>query len=98
MKTNKGAHLTETISDVFGSKFVDKLTDVSFSTTEFNLKGMISKLDSGRSSSDRQFFYLNKRPVDLPKLCRAINEVYKIQNKKEYPVFVLTLELNSAAL
>jgi hypothetical protein len=29
----------------------------------------------GRSDNDRQFFFLNSRPVDLPKLTRVVNEV-----------------------
>lgn len=29
----------------------------------------------GRSDNDRQFFFLNQRPVDLPKLTRVVNEV-----------------------
>jgi hypothetical protein len=33
--------------------------------------GLVSKpgLGGGRSDSDRQFFFLNQRPVDMPKVC-----------------------------
>ena len=43
----------------------------------------------GRSSADRQFFYINKRPCELSKVSRVINEVYHMFNRHQYP-FVMT--------
>ncbi|KAJ3236467.1 Mismatch repair endonuclease pms2 [Chytriomyces hyalinus] len=40
----------------------------------------------GRNSNDRQFFYINNRPCDMPKLSRLINEVYKTYNSHQYPM------------
>jgi DNA mismatch repair ATPase MutL len=39
--------------------------------------GFISKVGTGvgRSDNDRQFLYCNGRPVDMPKVVKAINEV-----------------------
>ncbi len=40
---------------------------------------MVSKAGpgNGRAGGDRQFFYLNGRPVDLPKAVRILNDAYK---------------------
>ncbi len=40
---------------------------------------MVSRAGAGcgRASGDRQFFYLNGRPVDLPKAVRALNDSYR---------------------
>ncbi len=32
---------------------------------------------TGRSVGDRQFFYINGRPVDMPRAARHLNEAYK---------------------
>ncbi|KAI9146517.1 hypothetical protein BKA69DRAFT_1130667 [Paraphysoderma sedebokerense] len=59
--------------------------------------GMISKPDwnHGRSSSDRQFFFVNGRPCDLPKVAKMINEVYRTYNTQQYPAFVLDFKLET---
>ena len=31
----------------------------------------------GRAAGDRQFFYLNGRPVDVPRATRLLNESYR---------------------
>ena len=43
------------------------------------LQGFVSKPSpgTGRSSGDRQFFYVNGRPVDLPKMSKTLNELYR---------------------
>lgn len=53
------------------------------------------KPGSGRSSSDRQFFYLNKRPVDLPRVAKVINETFKQFSKKDYPVLFLDITMDT---
>jgi len=32
---------------------------------------------TGRAAGDRQFFYINGRPVDMPRASRHLNEAYK---------------------
>ena len=53
--------------------------------------GLISSATwgQGRSSADRQFYYINGRPVDLPVIAKAVNEVYKSFNTNQLPVVVL---------
>lgn len=45
-------------------------------TGGIHLAGFISSAEwrRGRSSADRQHFFINRRPVELPKVQRAINE------------------------
>lgn len=48
----------------------------------------------GRSSPDRQFFYVNGRPCDLLKISKLINHTYHKYNNKQYPFVFLNLKLN----
>ncbi|EFJ28941.1 hypothetical protein SELMODRAFT_171139 [Selaginella moellendorffii] len=52
---------------------------------------------SGRGSSDRQFFFVNGRPVDLPKFSKLLNELYKSFNSQQYPMAVLNFRLPTTA-
>ncbi|KAJ3094144.1 Mismatch repair endonuclease pms2, partial [Physocladia obscura] len=60
------------------------------------VEGLISRpsLGNGRSSNDHQFFFVNNRPCDLPKLAKLVNEVYKTYNLHQYPVIVWNLLLD----
>lgn len=51
---------------------------------------------SGRSSTDRQFFYINSRPCDPTKVIKLINEVYKQYNNNQYPFVYLNIISKSA--
>ncbi|XP_044270750.1 mismatch repair endonuclease PMS2 [Tribolium madens] len=46
---------------------------------------------SGRSSNDRQFFYINSRPCDPTKVAKVVNEVYKQYNNGQYPFVYLNI-------
>ncbi|XP_043258541.1 mismatch repair endonuclease PMS2 [Colletes gigas] len=48
----------------------------------------------GRSTPDRQFFYVNSRPCDLTKVNKLINHTYHKYNNKQYPFVFLNLKLN----
>ena len=34
-------------------------------------------MGSGRAATDRQFFFVNGRPVDVPKFAKVLNETYR---------------------
>lgn len=61
----------------------------------FHITGYISKPDHGmgRSTADRQFLYINKRPCELSKVLRVINEVYHTYNRHQYPFVMLDITL-----
>ncbi|KAL9656509.1 hypothetical protein ABK040_005272 [Willaertia magna] len=93
-----GKSLKDNIINIFSVKQYNKLMPVEFVNSgdlKIKVTGYISKVDKGfgRSSSDRQFLYVNKRPVDLNKICKSINEIYREHNIHQYPVFILNIEL-----
>lgn len=47
--------------------------------------------------SDRQFFFVNGRPVDMPKVGKLVNELYKGANSRQFPVVILDFTLPSRA-
>ncbi|KAK0208879.1 hypothetical protein DFS33DRAFT_1306169 [Desarmillaria ectypa] len=54
-----------------------KETDSRTSEVEVCIRGLISAPGYGRSSTDRQFLYVNGRPCGLAKIQKTINEVYR---------------------
>ncbi|EJS41939.1 pms1p [Saccharomyces arboricola H-6] len=59
------------------------------------VKGYMSQnsFGCGRNSKDRQFVFVNKRPVEYPTFLKCCNEVYKTFNNVQFPVVFLNLEL-----
>ncbi|XP_004380874.2 mismatch repair endonuclease PMS2 isoform X1 [Trichechus manatus latirostris] len=49
----------------------------------------------GRSSTERQFFFINRRPCDPAKVSRLVNEVYHMYNRHQYPFVVLNISVDS---
>ncbi|XP_009450891.3 mismatch repair endonuclease PMS2 isoform X2 [Pan troglodytes] len=66
----------------------------------FYISGFISQCARGvgRSSTDRQFFFVNRRPCDPAKVCRLVNEVYHMYNRHQYPFVVLNISVDSGNL
>ncbi|KAK5968190.1 DNA mismatch repair protein, partial [Trichostrongylus colubriformis] len=62
---------------------------------DYTIRGFVSSCEHGfgRSSTDRQFVYVNQRPVDYAKICRVVNEVYQQYNRSQYPTLVLNIEV-----
>ncbi|XP_011647670.1 mismatch repair endonuclease PMS2 [Pogonomyrmex barbatus] len=65
-------------------------------TVDFDWECYVSTCDHaiGRSSPDRQFFYVNGRPCDLTKVSKLINSVYHKYNNKQYPFIFLNIKLD----
>ncbi|CAG9770561.1 unnamed protein product [Ceutorhynchus assimilis] len=59
----------------------------------FTLEFLISNAihGSGRSSTDRQFFYINHRPCEPTKVIKLVNEVFRQFNNKQYPFVYLNI-------
>lgn len=66
------------------------------SKIDFDWECYVSSCDHtcGRSTPDRQFFYVNGRPCDLAKINKLINHIYHKFNNKQYPFIFLNLKLN----
>lgn len=63
------------------------------------ITGFISKAGTGvgRSNNDKQFMYINSRPVDVPKVNKAINEVWRQYEMGHKPAYILNLRLSPGA-
>ncbi|KAI4470714.1 dna mismatch repair protein mlh pms mutl [Holotrichia oblita] len=48
---------------------------------------------SGRSASDRQFYYINSRPCEPTKIMKLVNEIYRQFNGNQYPFVYLNIFL-----
>ncbi|XP_074649562.1 mismatch repair endonuclease PMS2-like [Tubulanus polymorphus] len=79
---------------------VSSVTDESGGNSVFKIEGYVSSCEhgKGRSSADRQFFYVNKRPCDLLKVSRLLNEVYHIYNRHQYPFVLLDISLDKESV
>lgn len=60
------------------------------------LVGYISSCEHGfgRSSTDRQFFYVNSRPCEPTKVMKLVNEIYRQYNPNQYPFVFLNINVN----
>jgi DNA mismatch repair protein PMS2 len=70
-----------------------KLSNIGHDYT-IHLNGFISKIGFGRPANDRQYFYINKRPVFLKQWSKVINEVYKTFSNVRSPVVILDLKID----
>ncbi|RYG66461.1 hypothetical protein EON64_09685, partial [archaeon] len=80
LATNYCNRLEDNVSLVFGSAFLATLMPLAVEIEgAVKLSGLLSKAGEGvgRGDSERQFIYLDNRPVDLPPLTRMLNEVFR---------------------
>ncbi|XP_061912054.1 mismatch repair endonuclease PMS2 [Entelurus aequoreus] len=82
---------TENVMEEYGLKGAE-LPEKLFSIT-----GFVSQADHGvgRSATDRQYFFVNKRPCDPHKVNKLVNEVYHMYNRHQYPFVALNIEVAS---
>ncbi|KAJ8363841.1 hypothetical protein SKAU_G00126720 [Synaphobranchus kaupii] len=66
----------------------------------FTIAGFVSQGDHGvgRSSTDRQFFFINNRPCDPSKVSKLVNEVYHMFNRHQYPFVALNITVASGCV
>ena len=64
-----------------------KIDEIRTKTNQFKFSGYISKneetLSVGRAAPDRQFFFINKRPVDVPFLSKILNSEWRRYSSKK---------------
>ncbi|XP_063850292.1 mismatch repair endonuclease PMS2-like isoform X2 [Scylla paramamosain] len=63
--------------------------------SRFALEGLVSTCahGQGRSSTDRQYYFINSRPCDPPKVMKLVNEIYHQYNRHQFPCVVLNIQL-----
>lgn len=71
----------------------DELDNLGLNRFQFD--GYISSCShgSGRSSKDRQFFFINGRPCDPKSVDKMVNDMYHRYNQNQYPFVVLNIIL-----
>jgi len=76
------------------------LQNVDESDIDFRIDGFISSVEhgKGRSSNDRQYFFINSRPCDSQKVFRLINEVYRLYNRHQAPFAALRVSANRSTI
>lgn len=69
-------------------------------TVPVDFDGFISSCEhsSGRSTTDRQFFFINSRPCEPQKITKLINETYKQFNSNQYPFVYLNLKVKQSSV
>lgn len=58
-------------------------------STEFLVSSVVH--GNGRSTTDRQFYYINSRPCEFPRLSSLVNDIYRQFNKSQYPFVYLNI-------
>lgn len=66
----------------------------------FNFDFFISSAQhgSGRSTADRQFYFINNRPCEAGKIAKLVNETYRQFNCNQYPFVYLNLILTKSEI
>lgn len=64
--------------------------------SRFKINGWISKCHHGcgRSSKDRQFFFVNSRPVEPKNVMKLVNDIYHKYNVNQVPFVCLNLDIS----
>lgn len=92
VKTQGSDSLKDNIITVFGMNIFSCLEPVNICISDdCKVDGFLSKpgQGSGRNLGDRQFFFVNGRPVDMPKVGKLVNELYKGANSRQYPIAIM---------
>lgn len=100
LKTQGSGSLKDNIITVFGMSTFSCLQPVSICISDScKVDGFISKpgQGSGRNLGDRQYYFVNGRPVDMPKVTKLVNELYKGANSRQYPIAIMSFSVPSRA-
>ncbi|TMW98551.1 hypothetical protein EJD97_003895 [Solanum chilense] len=96
LKTQGSGSLKDNIITVFGMSTFTCLEPLEVCMSDdCTVEGFISKsgYGSGRNLGDRQYFFVNGRPVDMPKVGKLINELYRGANSRQYPIAIMNFAI-----
>ena len=81
-------------ADIMGADFVENSYDVDYEEEDIKVSGRISLPNFNRGSSDKQFFYINKRPVKDKVFQAALRSSYfDFLARDRHPVCLVFLEI-----
>ncbi len=87
----------ERIYQVFGRDFLAGLIPLDYADGECRLSGYVSRPGAGEAARNRQFFFVNRRPVRERTLLAALNQACAEHlEKSRHPGAVLFLEVSPA--
>ncbi|GJY91086.1 DNA mismatch repair protein [Tanacetum coccineum] len=92
LKTQGSGYLKDNIITMFGMNTFNCLEPVNLYISDTcQVDGFLSKsgYGSGRNIGDRQYYFVNGRPVDMPKVSKLVNELYRSANSKQYPIAIM---------
>ncbi|KAH7624931.1 hypothetical protein Ndes2526B_g00302 [Nannochloris sp. 'desiccata'] len=78
--TQTAPSVKDNVIALFGGKTAEALDCVDFDAGDgLRIVGLVSKATSGtgRAAGDRQFFFINGRPIDMPKAVKVLNESFR---------------------
>ncbi|CAK7348293.1 unnamed protein product [Dovyalis caffra] len=100
LKTQGSNSLKDNIITVFGMNTFSCLEPVDIGISDnCKVEGFLSKSGqgSGRNLGDRQYYFVNGRPVDMPKVSKLVNELYKGANSRQYPIAIMNFTIPTRA-
>ncbi|GKV04896.1 hypothetical protein SLEP1_g16990 [Rubroshorea leprosula] len=92
LKSQGSGSLKDNIIQVLGMNTFNCLEPISISISDScSVEGFLSKSGqgSGRNLGDKQYYFVNGRPVDMPKVSKLVNELYKGANSRQYPIAIM---------
>lgn len=105
MLSSKGGEnttLLDNVITIFGNETAKGLIPIDVPVNDdIRITGFISNHSigyGGKTSIDRQFLFINKRPIYMKRFNRVLNETYKLYNNTQYPVFILNIIVNTNIL
>jgi DNA mismatch repair protein PMS2 len=78
--TQAAPSVRDNVIALFGGKTAEALDPVDFDAGDgLRIVGLVSKATTGtgRAAGDRQFFFINGRPIDMPKAVKVLNESFR---------------------
>lgn len=100
LKTQGSGSLKDNVITLFGMSTFNCLEPATFCLSDScKVEGFLSKSGngSGRHMGDRQFFFVNCRPVDMPKVTKLVNELYRGANSQQHPIAIMNFTIPTRA-
>lgn len=64
---------------------------------EYTIYGYISKIGCGKNTTDSQYIFVNKKPCEITRLSRLINETYRNYSNGQNPFYCLFIQVQKWA-
>lgn len=90
---NQTNSLKDRVYQIIGPELFNSLQEIEFSQGDYQIKGLISKLNTGSCVKKHQYYFVNNRPVREATIIAALNNTFKrYLEKSKYAVCILSLK------